>query len=146
MVNFEDVGGTNPTDRPFFPLLEKEEDGNEDYEGDFRQPGKKRRLRADQVQFLERSFEVENKLEPEKKAQLAKELGLQPRQVAIWFQNRWARFKTKRLEKDYDALKANYGRLKAEYEGLLKEQDRLRNEVKFHKIVFVLMRCGLHSK
>ncbi|PSS28705.1 Homeobox-leucine zipper protein [Actinidia chinensis var. chinensis] len=127
MINFEDVGGTNPTDRPFFPLLEKEEDGNEDY--GFHQPEKKRRLRADQVQFLERSFEVENKLEPEKKAQLAKEIGLKPRQVAIWFQNRRARFKTKRLEKDYDALKANYDRLKADYEGFLKEQDRLRNEV-----------------
>ncbi|PSR88360.1 Homeobox-leucine zipper protein [Actinidia chinensis var. chinensis] len=129
MVNFEDVRETNPMDRPFLPLLEKEEDGNEDDEGGFRQPEKKRRLRADQVHFLERSFEVENKLEPEKKAQLAKELGLHPRQVAIWFQNRRARFKTKRLEKDYDALKANYGRLKVEYEGLLKEKDRLRNEI-----------------
>ncbi|KAL0378954.1 UNVERIFIED_CONTAM: Homeobox-leucine zipper protein ATHB-16 [Sesamum radiatum] len=49
---------------------------------------KKRRLRVDQVKALEKNFEVENKLEPERKVKLAQELGLQPRQVAVWFQNR----------------------------------------------------------
>ncbi|CAI0399287.1 unnamed protein product, partial [Linum tenue] len=95
----------------------------------FRQPEKKRRLSVDQVQFLEKSFEVENKLEPERKIQLAKDLGLQPRQVAIWFQNRRARWKTKRLEKDYDALQSSFDALKADYDGLLKEKDKLKAEV-----------------
>ncbi|KAK9130096.1 hypothetical protein Sjap_010583 [Stephania japonica] len=59
---------------------------------------KKRRLSIDQVKALEKNFEVENKLEPERKVKLAQELGLQPRQVAVWFQNRCARWKTKQLE------------------------------------------------
>nr|AAF01765.1 homeodomain-leucine zipper protein 57 [Glycine max] len=117
------------TDRPFFQALEKEENCDEDYEGCFHQPGKKRRLTSEQVQFLERNFEVENKLEPERKVQLAKELGLQPRQVAIWFQNRRARFKTKQLEKDYGVLKASYDRLKSDYESLVQENDKLKAEV-----------------
>ncbi|KAH6760135.1 hypothetical protein C2S52_009421 [Perilla frutescens var. hirtella] len=62
---------------------------------------KKRRLSVDQVKALEKNFEVENKLEPERKVKLAQELGLQPRQVAVWFQNRRARWKTKQLERDY---------------------------------------------
>ncbi|KAK7309564.1 hypothetical protein RJT34_06395 [Clitoria ternatea] len=131
VVDFENVGGGRVTDRPFFQALEKEESvvGDEDYEGCFHQPGKKRRLTSEQVQFLERNFEVENKLEPERKVQLAKELGLQPRQVAIWFQNRRARFKTKQLEKDYGTLKASYDRLKGDYESLVQENDKLKEEV-----------------
>uniref|UniRef100_A0A5B7ALR0 Homeobox-leucine zipper protein n=2 Tax=Davidia involucrata TaxID=16924 RepID=A0A5B7ALR0_DAVIN len=128
MVNFEDVRG-NTTGRSFFPPLDKEENGNEDYDGCFHQPEKKRRLLGHQVQCLEKNFEVENKLEPERKVQLAKELGLQPRQVAIWFQNRRARFKTKQLEKDYDSLKSSCDKLKLDYESLLKEKESLRNEV-----------------
>ena len=72
---------------------------------------------------------MDNKLEPERKAQLAKELGLQPRQVAIWFQNRRARFKTKQLEKDYGALKASFDKLKAEHDNLLQENQKLKEEV-----------------
>ncbi|GJV78947.1 leucine zipper, homeobox-associated, homeodomain-like protein, partial [Tanacetum coccineum] len=49
---------------------------------------KKRRLNLEQVKALEKSFELGNKLEPNRKRQLARALGLQPRQVAIWFQNR----------------------------------------------------------
>ncbi|KAL7240892.1 hypothetical protein ACSBR2_006521 [Camellia fascicularis] len=105
------------------------ENCNEDFDGCLYQPEKKRRLTTDQVRCLERNFEVENKLEPERKAQIANELGLQPRQVTIWFQNRRARFRTKQLEKDHDSLKASYDGLKAGYDILLKEKERLRNEV-----------------
>ena len=103
MVSFEDVHRTNRASRSFFRTFDQEENGDEDLDEYFHQPEKKRRLTVDQVQFLEKSFEVENKLEPERKIQLAKDLGLQPRQVSIWFQNRRARWKTKQLEKDYDA-------------------------------------------
>lgn len=92
-------------------------------------PEKKRRLTAEQVQFLEKSFDVENKLEPNRKTQLAKELGLQPRQVAIWFQNRRARCKTKLLEKEYDSLKSCYDKLKADYDTLFSDNEKLKNEV-----------------
>ena len=95
---------------------------------------KKRWLSVDQVKALEKNFEVENKLEPERKMTLAQELGLQPRQVVVWFQNRRARWKTKQLERDYGILKANYESLKLNYdaiqhdnEALLKEKSAFKN-------------------
>ncbi|XP_038704502.1 homeobox-leucine zipper protein HAT5-like isoform X2 [Tripterygium wilfordii] len=103
---------------------------DEDLDVQFNQPpGKKRRLSATQVEFLERNFEVENKLEPEKKVQLAKGLGLQPRQITIWFQNRRARYKNKRLEKDFDSLISSYDKLKIDYDCLSKEKQILKQEV-----------------
>ncbi|KAF7809179.1 homeobox-leucine zipper protein HAT5-like isoform X1 [Senna tora] len=122
LVDFENVN-----DRSF----ESGGGGEEElYDACFHQAGKKRRLTSEQVQFLERNFEVENKLEPERKAQLAKELGLQPRQVAIWFQNRRARFKTKQLEKDYNALKTCFDKLKTDHDSLLHQNDKLKQQVK----------------
>lgn len=130
IVNFENSPGENAAVRPYFSPLDNEENGNkEDNDQSFHQQEKKRRLSVEQVRFLERSFEVENKLGPERKVQLAKELGLQPRQIAIWFQNRRARYKTKQLEKDYDSLKAIYDKLKADHDTLFKENDNLKNEV-----------------
>ncbi|KAF8399412.1 hypothetical protein HHK36_015276 [Tetracentron sinense] len=128
MVSFENVNGENTLDS-FLRPLDQEEKEDEVLDDCFHQPEKKRRLRANQVQFLERNFEVENKLEPERKIQLAKDLGLQPRQVAIWFQNRRARWKTKQLEKDYETLKASYDSLKADCDSLLKEKEKLKTEV-----------------
>ncbi|KAJ8547859.1 hypothetical protein K7X08_021095 [Anisodus acutangulus] len=126
MVNFKD---DSTKERPFFTQIDKKETSNDDYDSCFHQPEKKRRLLPNQVQFLEKSFEVDNKLEPERKVQLANELGMQPRQIAIWFQNRRARYKTKLLEKDYDVLKASFDKLKADYDTLFKENENLRNEV-----------------
>ena len=129
MVSFEDVRGGNRLKRSMFHQYEHEDNCDEEFDEYFHQPGKKRRLTADQVQFLEKSFDLENKLEPERKILLAKDLGLQPRQVAIWFQNRRARWKTKQLEKGYDVLQANYNSLKADCDSLCKENDKLKAEV-----------------
>uniref|UniRef100_A0A5B6ZPE2 Homeobox-leucine zipper protein n=1 Tax=Davidia involucrata TaxID=16924 RepID=A0A5B6ZPE2_DAVIN len=130
MVSFKDVNkGNRRSDRSFFCSFDQEENGDEDLDEYFHQPEKKRRLTGNQVQFLERSFEMENKLEPERKIQLAKDLGLQPRQVAIWFQNRRARWKTKHLEKEYEVLQASYDSLRADCDNLLKEKDKLKAEV-----------------
>lgn len=127
MVSFEDGG--NGSGRTRFQTFDQEDIGDDEYDDYFHHPEKKRRLKADQVQFLEKSFETENKLEPERKIQLAKDLGLQPRQIAIWFQNRRARWKTKQLEKDYDILQESYNILKANYENLLQEKEKLKSEV-----------------
>ncbi|KAI3992930.1 hypothetical protein MKX01_009673 [Papaver californicum] len=98
---------------------------------------KKRKLSVDQVRALEKNFEVENKLEPETKVKLAQELNLQPRQVAVWFQNRRARWKTKQLERDYGFLKADYDDLRLKFlelqqskELLLLELDELKSKIK----------------
>lgn len=118
--------------RSFFPLFEasREDAGDEDLGDDCtHNVEKKRRLTFDQVRSLELNFEVENKLEPERKMQLAKELGLQPRQVAVWFQNRRARWKTKQLERDYEVLTLDYNRLKSEFEAVLQEKQELQGEM-----------------
>ncbi|XP_057980736.1 homeobox-leucine zipper protein ATHB-12-like [Malania oleifera] len=85
----------------------------------------RRRFSDDQIRSLESIFVSESKLEPLKKLQLARELGLQPRQVAIWFQNKRARWKSKQLEQDYGVLQANYNTLVSEFEMLKKERQSL---------------------
>lgn len=112
--------------RPFFSSPEDMFD--EEYY-DEQLPEKKRRLTPEQVHLLEKSFAAENKLEPERKTQLAKKLGLQPRQVAVWFQNRRARWKTKQLERDYDLLKSSYDSLLSNYDSVVKENEKLKSEV-----------------
>ncbi|XWS21468.1 hypothetical protein CRYUN_Cryun30bG0057400 [Craigia yunnanensis] len=97
---------------------------------------KKRRLSIDQIKALEKNFEVENKLEPERKVKLAEELGLQPRQVAIWFQNRRARSKTRQLEKDYAVLKASYDALKLNFNNLEQEKEALTEKLRELKAKF----------
>ncbi|GMP33529.1 hypothetical protein CsSME_00006811 [Camellia sinensis var. sinensis] len=129
MVSFKDGNLGKRSERSFFCSFDQEDNEDDELDEYFQQPEKKRRLTPDQVQFLERNFEADNKLEPERKIQLAKDLGLQPRQVAIWFQNRRARWKTKHLEKDYEALQASYNSLKADYDGLVKEKDKLKAKV-----------------
>ncbi|KAK4362440.1 hypothetical protein RND71_017681 [Anisodus tanguticus] len=126
MVSF---GGVNGGKRSFFDSFDQEDNEADELGEYLHQSEKKRRLTENQVQFLEKSFDEENKLEPERKVQLAKELGLQPRQIAIWFQNRRARWKTKQLEKDYEELRNRYDTLKSNYNNLLKEKENLTAEV-----------------
>ncbi|KAK4429969.1 Homeobox-leucine zipper protein ATHB-13 [Sesamum alatum] len=104
--------------------------GEDELSDDGSQVGeKKRRLNMEQVKTLEKNFELGNKLEPERKMQLARALGLQPRQIAIWFQNRRARWKTKQLEKDYDLLKRQFEAVKAENDALQAHNQKLHAEI-----------------
>ncbi|KAF8033562.1 hypothetical protein BT93_D2224 [Corymbia citriodora subsp. variegata] len=89
----------------------------------------KRRFSDDQIRSLESIFESESRLEPRKKLQLARELGLQPRQVAIWFQNKRARWKTKQLERDFAILRANYNTVYSRFESLKKEKQSLITQI-----------------
>ncbi|XP_074319912.1 homeobox-leucine zipper protein ATHB-12-like [Silene latifolia] len=89
----------------------------------------KRRFSDEQVRSLETIFESETKLEPRKKVQVARELGLQPRQVAIWFQNKRARWKSKQIEKNYRVLKSNYDNLKARLEAVRRDKENLLTQL-----------------
>jgi cell division protein FtsB len=85
---------------------------------------RKRRFTEEQIRSLESTFHARQaKLEPREKAELARELGLQPRQVAIWFQNKRARWRTKQLEHDFAALQAKYDALHSRVDSL--KQDKL---------------------
>ncbi|KAJ6321790.1 hypothetical protein OIU77_011798 [Salix suchowensis] len=111
-------------------VCHEEGNGDDELSDDGSQAGeKKRRLSVEQVKTLEKNFELGNKLEPERKMQLARSLGLQPRQIAIWFQNRRARWKTKQLEIDYDLLKRQFDAVKAENNALQTQNQKLHAEI-----------------
>ncbi|KAL6529702.1 hypothetical protein OROGR_015325 [Orobanche gracilis] len=89
-----------------------------------------KRLTQDQVRQLEASFAATKKLEPEIKFQLARELGIPPRQVAIWYQNKRARWKNQSLESGYVSVQVRLEAALAEKDRLEKEVHRLRGELK----------------
>ncbi|KAH0658485.1 hypothetical protein KY289_027233 [Solanum tuberosum] len=88
-----------------------------------------KRFSDEQVKVLESMFKQKTTLEPSKKLELARDLGLQPRQVAIWFQNRRARWKTKQLEHEYRRLKDEFDNLAIKFESLKKEKKSLLKQL-----------------
>lgn len=97
---------------------------SEDEDGD--NSRKKLRLSKDQSVILEESFKEHNTLNPKQKLALAKRLGLRPRQVEVWFQNRRARTKLKQTEVDCEFLKRCCENLTEENRRLQKEVQELR--------------------
>ncbi|KAB2055318.1 hypothetical protein ES319_A11G029100v1 [Gossypium barbadense] len=87
---------------------------------------KKLRLSKDQSAILEECFKKHNTLNPKQKLALAKQLGLRPRQVEVWFQNRRARTKLKQTEVDCEFLKRCCENLTEENRRLQKEVQELR--------------------
>jgi homeobox-leucine zipper protein len=128
---------TSPLTRNWSSISEADEEFSDD-DGSLQQGEKKKRLSIEQVRTLEKSFEIGNKLEPERKIQLAKALGLKPRQVAIWFQNRRARSKTKQLEKDYDALKRQFEAVRRDNDALVAQNKKLQSEVIQFYFIFMV--------
>ncbi|CAA2933811.1 homeobox-leucine zipper HAT4 [Olea europaea subsp. europaea] len=87
---------------------------------------KKLRLSKDQSAILEENFKEHNTLNPKQKLALSKRLGLRPRQVEVWFQNRRARTKLKQTEVDCEFLKSCCENLTQENRRLQKEVQELR--------------------
>ncbi|XP_010529979.1 PREDICTED: homeobox-leucine zipper protein HAT1 [Tarenaya hassleriana] len=87
---------------------------------------KKLRLSKDQSAILEDTFKEHNTLNPKQKMALAKQLGLTPRQVEVWFQNRRARTKLKQTEVDCEYLKRCVEKLTEDNRRLQKEVAELR--------------------
>ncbi|KAI3857260.1 hypothetical protein MKW92_032665 [Papaver armeniacum] len=99
---------------------------------------RKRRLSSEQADALERSFQEEIeleqqpgatlaerknkvKLEPERKMRLSRDLELHPRQITIWFQNRRARLKRKKIEQLYHVLQRDFEIVSRENQHLQEE-------------------------
>ncbi|CAF1696294.1 hypothetical protein HID58_050135 [Brassica napus] len=96
---------------------------------------KKKRLTSGQLASLERSFQDEIKLDSARKLKLSRELGLQPRQIAVWFQNRRARWKAKQLEQLYDSLRQEYDVVSREKQMLHEEVKKLRAILRDHGLI-----------
>ncbi|GFQ01494.1 homeobox-leucine zipper protein athb-52 [Phtheirospermum japonicum] len=89
----------------------------------------KKRLSQEQVRLLETNFNTNKKLEPDQKSQLAQELGVPDRQVAIWYQNKRAREKSQSLEADHKALQLRLDNVLADNARLKGEAERLKAEL-----------------
>lgn len=89
----------------------------------------KKRLSHEQVRLLEASFKAAKKLEPELKLKLSRELGVPPRKIAIWYQNKKARWKNQTLELGYSSLQLRLDAALAEKRQLEEEAKNLRGEL-----------------
>ncbi|KAF0903271.1 hypothetical protein E2562_026557 [Oryza meyeriana var. granulata] len=107
--------------------LERSGSGVDDDDGADGAGGRKKlRLSKDQAAVLEECFKAHSTLNPKQKVALANRLGLRPRQVEVWFQNRRARTKLKQTEVDCEYLKRWCERLADENKRLEKELAELR--------------------
>ncbi|KAG9132855.1 hypothetical protein Leryth_014794 [Lithospermum erythrorhizon] len=111
-------GEEHETERDSSRGMSDEEDGENSR--------KKLRLSKDQSAVLEESFKEHSTLNPKQKLALARRLGLRPRQVEVWFQNRRARTKLKQTEVDCEYLKRCCESLTEENRRLQKEVQELR--------------------
>uniref|UniRef100_A0ACD5TCV0 Uncharacterized protein n=1 Tax=Avena sativa TaxID=4498 RepID=A0ACD5TCV0_AVESA len=88
---------------------------------------KKLRLTGQQTALMEKSFRAHNVLSHDEKHDLARELGLNPRQVEVWFQNRRARTKLKQTELDCELLRRWCERLSDDNARLRRELADMRS-------------------
>uniref|UniRef100_A0ACD5TCT3 Uncharacterized protein n=1 Tax=Avena sativa TaxID=4498 RepID=A0ACD5TCT3_AVESA len=116
--------GSTATTRRHGKKARRAHGGSDDDVGDVVQGGgtKKLRLTGEQAALMEKSFRSQNILSHGEKNDLARQLGLKPRQVEVWFQNRRARTKLKQTELDCELLRHWCERLSH-------DNDRLRQEL-----------------
>ncbi|KAG8381080.1 hypothetical protein BUALT_Bualt06G0085100 [Buddleja alternifolia] len=103
-----------------------------------------RRFNDEQIKSLESIFKLDTKLDPKKKFEIARDLELQPRQVAIWFQNKRARWKSKQIEQEYKVLKANYDHLYMQFDDMKREKQSL--QMQLEELNYVLKNLDNNSK
>ncbi|XP_076911965.1 homeobox-leucine zipper protein ATHB-52-like [Bidens hawaiensis] len=101
-----------------------------------------KRLTEDQVRLLESNFDSTKKLEPERKQQLSCMLGIPPRQIAIWYQNKRARWKNQSMEHGYNMLQLQLEATLVETVQLQKEVEQLRAEL--NKVQAEHTQCHKH--
>lgn len=89
----------------------------------------RKRLAQDQIKLLEMSFNANQRLQVDCKLELARRLGLPPRQVAVWYQNRRARQKIQTTEVDYKTIQIELNNVLAENTRLEQELSMLKNEL-----------------
>ncbi|XP_071736165.1 homeobox-leucine zipper protein ATHB-52-like [Rutidosis leptorrhynchoides] len=110
---------------------------------DFSQPKKhlqksnKKRLTNEQVKLLETSFNFNNKLDLTRKSQLAQELGVPARQIAIWYQNKRARWRNQSLEMEHQVLQRQLECVSSDKNRLEREVERLKGELEKAKEMLV---------
>lgn len=90
----------------------------------------RKRLTQDQVRLLETCFNANQKLQVDCKLELARRLGLPPRQIAVWYQNRRARKKIHTIELDYKTIQQELDNVLAENRKLEQEVGMLKHELK----------------
>ncbi|CAA3000604.1 homeobox-leucine zipper ATHB-52-like [Olea europaea subsp. europaea] len=105
----------------------------------------KKRLTQEQLRLLETSFNLNTKLDPERKSQLAQELGLPSTRVAIWYQNRRARNKNQSLEDDHKALKLKLETVMEDNARLQDEVQRLKQDLNKVREIFGTFNSSLSS-
>lgn len=106
----------------------------------------KKRLNEEQVKLLEASFDSTKKLDPQKKLQLARELGVPPRQISIWYQNRRARWKNQNMENDYNVLQLKLENALSEKMQLEKETEILRAELQRANEMLIGLKSGAQGQ
>nr|XP_043625247.1 homeobox-leucine zipper protein ATHB-52-like [Erigeron canadensis] len=98
----------------------------------------KKRLTDEQVKLLETSFNFNKKLDSTRKSQLAQELGVPARQIAIWYQNKRARWRNQTLETEHKALQHRLERVSDDKNRLEKEVERLKGELEKAKDLLMM--------
>ena len=92
-------------------------------------PTRKRpRFEESQISALEAEFEIEQELTPARKKEIADELGVRPRQVAVWFQNRKVRYRTRQRECELESVRGEFAAMQAQCQELAGDYESLRKD------------------